>query len=146
MEENEKITVYSYTKVWKSEKKIYAIMNWILPAPVNPYEASCLVGCIILLGIISRMLPFLDELPFVIRYMLIPYGCTRYLLKKKLDGKNPILYFLGLMQYVLLVSGTYVERFKRHPERDIVVKCQWISARGIEERTEDESMSNYVLL
>lgn len=38
--EQKKVTIYSYSKVWKVEKRIYAIQNLVLPGPHRPMATA----------------------------------------------------------------------------------------------------------
>lgn len=125
-----KVVLYSYAKVWNVEKKIYALFNLVLPAPLNPY---LILIFILLLGIImllERSLPFLTGIPVVIRYLVLPFGGARYLMKKKLDGKNPLKYLLGLLFYLLFEKGRYVEKFKLYPKRHENILIEWTCSKG----------------
>ena len=46
--EQKKVTIYSYSKVWKVEKRIYAIQNLVLPVPIDPWQTAIFwyhMGC-----------------------------------------------------------------------------------------------------
>lgn len=128
--DEEKIKIYSYTKVWKHEKKIYNIMNLILPTPINPYDLASFFGILILEMVVGEIFPPLSRLPFIVKYFILPYLGTYILRKKKLDGKNPIFYFAGILRYYLTISGTYVECFRRMREKKTEVSLDWYCSRG----------------
>lgn len=102
----------SYTKIWDYERKIYAIFDWQLPMPVNPRELGYFGAICLIMKLLSTVVPPIAAIPFLIRYAMIPYGVTQFLLKKKLDGKRPIPY---LRDWVLFLfrRGDRVERFQR---------------------------------
>ncbi len=129
-EENDrKIILYSYRKVWFVEKKIYAIQNIVLPVPVNPYE---LLEFIIAAGVmlfLCRLIPALENVPSMIRYVIIPYIIVKYLMKLKLDGKNPVKYFISLVPY-LITKGFYVEHFQSYPDKQEKIKLSWFCSKG----------------
>lgn len=125
-----KVTLYSYSKVWNVEKKIYALFNLVLPAPINPY---LILVYIVLLGIIMLLehsVPFLSSIPVIIRYLVLPYGGARYLMKKKLDGKNPLKYLFGLIFFFLFEKGRYIEKFKKYPKTHENILIEWKCSKG----------------
>lgn len=128
-EERPRVRVYSYRKVWHIEKKIYAIQNIALPFPVNPYDflEFCLVAGIMLL--LGRIFPALEAIPGVLRYGALPYVVVRYLMKIKMDGKNPVKYFVGLIPY-LLSKNTYQERFRTYRAGRKKVRLHWDCGEG----------------
>ena len=98
-EKKQSVTVYSYRKVWFVEKKIYAFQNIVLPFPIAPYEVLeflAVVGAMLVMG---RIFPILNNIPVVLRYGMLPYVTVKYLMKVKLDGKNPVKYFCGYPVY-----------------------------------------------
>lgn len=90
----------TYNKMWKFERKIYAVDDVRLPVPINPDEALYFViGFLITLGLL-KVLPVLNGIPFIIRYLAIPYGLMKFLTKKKFDGKLPHKFVLGYIDYM----------------------------------------------
>lgn len=128
-EESRSITLYSYRKVWVVEKKIYSFQNVVLPFPVNLYEIlefSIVFGIVLVLG---RIFPAIQNVPVVLRFAALPYIVVKYLMKLKLDGKNPVKYFWGLIPY-LINKGCYMEHFKMYRERAGRIKVKWYCSRG----------------
>lgn len=125
-----KVILYSYSKVWNVEKKVYSIFNVILPAPINPY--IILVFILVLLGFmfLERMIPMLSGIPVVLRYLVLPYFCAQYLMKKKLDGKNPVKYLIGVIQYLFTERNFYFENFKKHPASPDILHLDWKCSKG----------------
>lgn len=130
MEEN-KVKIFSYAKVWRVEKKIYSISNIPLPVPINPYDLLAFLGVALIVMIISNIIPGVGAVPVVIRYVAIPYCCVHYLMKKKLDGKNPIKYVAGCMVYFFSVRGGFMQQFRTYPDRTKTVPINWNCSRGI---------------
>lgn len=127
----ERVKIYSYTKVWKVEKKIYSISNIPLPRPINPFDLLSFVGAALFMLILGFIIPVTAKLPEVIRFIGIPYGITNYLMKKKLDGKNPIKYFIGCIRYLLTMKGNYLQAFKNHADKKEKLTMSWNCSRGI---------------
>ena len=127
--ERKNITLYSYRKVWKVEKKIYALQNIVLPVPVNPYEVLEFIAVVVVVLILSNIFPFLQNVPPVLRYGAIPFLVVKYLMKLKLDGKNPIKYFMGLIPY-LFTRNLYQEHFASHVDRKEKIKLKWLCSKG----------------
>ena len=132
MDDN-KITIYSYMKVWNVEKKIYNIGNFVLPVPVELWSAVyCLIAFLAVCAL-QKVFPVITVVPAVIRLGLIPYGIMYILRKKKLDGKNPIRYFAGLAGYIRDRNG-YTERFARYPAGKERVILDWSCSVGYRPR------------
>lgn len=129
MNEN-RIVIYSYRKVWNVEKKIYAFQNIRLPFPINPYELLEFIGVALFVLLLGKILPFLTAVPTVVKYLAIPYLVTNCLMKKKLDGKNPIKYFWGVCVYCFTLRGSYLQQLKRHPKRQAKTALSWKCSRG----------------
>lgn len=129
--ESNKVTIYSYAKVWNVEKKVYSFSNIPLPRPVNPYDFiifMAVAGGIFLLG---KIFPVIVQLPAVIRFVAIPYGIANYLMKMKLDGKNPFKYLWGCMWYFFTVRGSYLQQFKKYPDKKERIALKWNCSMGV---------------
>lgn len=122
--ENKTIKVYSYNKVWKIENKIYAIQNIVLPVPILPRELFYFLGVAGFFFVLSNIFPFLLIIPTILRFIFAPYFITKFLLKKKLDGKTPQNYILGLIKYYFR-KNTYVERFQDKNKQQKNIKLDW---------------------
>lgn len=125
-ERNEKLRIYSYAKVWNMEHSIYTLGNVNLPVPIHPNNAIYFIGSFFFLMLIGKILPVINLLPVIVRYVIIPYALTFFLRKKKLDGKNPIRYFVGYIRYQLYENGKYFERFKVYSDYANIEKMNWI--------------------
>ncbi len=135
-EEQKKIKLYSYTKFWKTEKKIYSIQNFVLPVPVNPYDVLSFANVMLVMRILSGFLPTFAKIPFMVKYGIIPFVMSNYIMKMKLDGKNPIKYFGGIIRYLLTERKRYLENFLMHGfgVKSQTVRLDWKCSRGMEER------------
>lgn len=133
-DQNNSIRLYSYNKVWKSEKKVYALGNIILPVPVAIYDALYFVITLLVMLAIGNIIPITEHIPFVFR-IAIPIGITKFLRKKKLDGKNPIKYLWSYLIYILIDKYSYIERFNLHPVRKKEeYKINWNCSYAYEKR------------
>lgn len=131
MDEEKKITLYSYSKVWRVEKKIYAFGNIILPCPIGIYDLLYFIIFAFIMTIFGNLIPIITEVPIIIRLVIVPYFAGRFVQKKKLDGKNPIKYFFGYIKYVFVDKGTYIERFnKKNDKTEKEVKINWVCSKG----------------
>lgn len=124
-----RIEIYSYAKVWRIERKIYSIGNFHLPAPVNPHDLMSFIGVLILMQILCGVVPLLSALPSIVKYFVAPYFISKYLMKKKLDGKSPISYLIGLIVYFFTEAGTYVEIFERYRDKEVTYEHDWICGK-----------------
>lgn len=128
--EVQKVSLYSYNKAWNVEKKIYSIYNVILPAPVNPYMVLIFIVLLCFFMLLERLIPALANTPVIIRYLVFPYLGTGYLMKKKLDGKNPVKYLFGVLFHTFSERSRYIERFTSYPDRKEMLPLHWICSRG----------------
>lgn len=130
MDEEKRITLYSYEKVWKVEKKIYSFGNIVLPAPINPYDLLYFFVFAVGVAVLGKLIPVITAVPIIIRFCVIPYFAARFVQKKKLDGKNPIKYFFGYLKYTFLDKGTYIEHFNKNlDKKEKEIKIDWICSK-----------------
>lgn len=115
MEEPKTVTVYSYAKVWRVEKKVYNIGNIILPVPVDLWNMIYVAGAALGIYCFQKIFPFIRGIPVLVRFGLIPYGIMYLLRKCKVDGKNPVKYFAGYIVYLARDKGSYLENFTYYP-------------------------------
>ena len=127
---SKKIIIYSYIKVWKVEKKIYAIQNLRFPFPVAPWFAGYFVGSLIFCFILSVMIPGLNWIPGVVRLGVCPYGIAKFLMTQKLDGKNPLFYLKDLILFLIFEQGTVVDHFRNIPEKERAIRLNWKCSEG----------------
>lgn len=133
MDEQKKITIYSYSRVWKVEKKIYAIQNVVLPVPIDPWQLLYFGIIWAVINLVFGALPGFGSIPVVIRSILIPYLISKFLLTKKLDGKNPIRYIIGILIYLFAENEKALEHFTLKPVRNQTIKLSWNCSEGIRE-------------
>lgn len=120
----QKVRLYSYSKIWNVRSKLYALGNFVLPVPIDWVQLLYFVLAIFIVGIITSIIPFLSQMTVVIRFGILPYLVSQFLLRKKLDGKNPIKYFIGVLFYVL-EKGNFLDRFSEHTEKEGDIKIFW---------------------
>jgi len=128
-EKRQRIRIYSYSKVWKKQLKIYSFGNYVLPVPIDLIQIGYLGLAIIISLVICAIVPFLSMLPGILKYVVIPYLISQFLLRKKLDGKNPIKYFIGVLFYTF-EKGNFLDRFEEHSDKEGDIKIYWISSQG----------------
>ena len=126
MEKANRIRIYSYSKVWNTESRIYAIHSVVLPVPVKPRELLYFFIVAVVVLILSSIIPFFSVIPVVVRFLAIPYLAMKFLVKKKLDGKAPQKYFIGYIKHAV-TSKMYAERFKmRSGKMKDTIKVNWL--------------------
>ena len=123
---SEKITLYSYHKIWKIEKKIYAIQNIVLPIPIDPWELLYFGATWVVCNVIFGLLPGVSNIPVMIRSIAI----SKFLMTKKLDGKNPLRYMLGVITFLFVEQGKSVEFFQTTPDKEATIKLTWNCSEG----------------
>lgn len=131
MEDDKKsVTIYSYTKVWKVDKKVYSISNVKLPIPINPYELLSYIGVALIMVFLGKILPFVTHIPAILRYVMLPYLITRCMTRLKLDGKNPVKYLAGCLGYLVTAKGTFRQSFKNFPNKKTKLELNWSCSVG----------------
>lgn len=128
-EKRQRIRIYSYTKVWKKQFKIYSFGNLVLPVPIDLVQIGYFILAIIISVVISAIFPFLSAVPVAIKFIMLPYLISQFLLRKKLDGKNPIKYFVGILFY-LFEKGSFLNRFAEHSDKEGDIKIYWNCSQG----------------
>ena len=127
---SEKITLYSYHKIWKIEKKIYAIQNIVLPIPIDPWELLYFGATWFVCNVIFGLLPGVSNIPVMIRSIMLPFAISKFLMTKKLDGKNPLRYMLGVITFLFVEQGKSVEFFQTTPDKEATIKLTWNCSEG----------------
>ena len=127
---SEKITLYSYHKIWKIEKKIYAIQNIVLPIPIDPWELLYFGATWVVCNVIFGLLPGVSNIPVMIRSIMLPFAISKFLMTKKLDGKNPLRYMLGVITFLFVEQGKSVEFFQTKPDKEATIKLTWNCSEG----------------
>lgn len=100
--EKEKDVLRTYSGTWKFERKIYAIDKIRLLVPINVDDAAYLILGLLITILLLKIFPFLNHIPAIIRYGLLPWGLMKFLTKKKFDGKLPHRFLLGYLEYLTL--------------------------------------------
>lgn len=127
---SEKITLYSYHKIWKIEKKIYAIQNIVLPIPIDPWELLYFGATWVVCNVIFGLLLGVSNIPVMIRSIMLPFAISKFLMTKKLDGKNPLRYMLGVITFLFVEQGKSVEFFQTTPDKEATIKLTWNCSEG----------------
>ena len=127
---SEKITLYSYHKIWKIEKKIYATQNIVLPIPIDPWELLYFGATWVVCNVIFGLLPGVSNIPVMIRSIMLPFAISKFLMTKKLDGKNPLRYMLGVITFLFVEQGKSVEFFQTTPDKEATIKLTWNCSEG----------------
>ena len=121
---------YSYHKIWKIEKKIYAIQNIVLPIPIDPWELLYFGATWVVCNVIFGLLPGVSNIPVMIRSIMLPFAISKFLMTKKLDGKNPLRYMLGVITFLFVEQGKSVEFFQTTPDKEATIKLTWNCSEG----------------
>lgn len=124
------VKVRAYNKVWKMDNRIYAINNLILPVPVSLRDGGYFLAIAGVMFALQMLIPFVRYIPSIIRFMLIPFALTQFLLKKKLDGKPPLKYLFAWIKYITS-KNEYIERFAAHTNRRTEkIRIEWFCSQG----------------
>lgn len=128
--EEKTVKIYSYSKVWKVEKKIYSIGNLAIGVGIEIADILYTVLAIVVVLILGNLIPIINNIPWIYRFFVVPYGIMWVLRRKKLDGKNPIKYFFGLIHYLFFTKRNCIERFKQIRDKEEKIKINWVSSQG----------------
>lgn len=109
-EERDFVILRTYEHVWNTPFKIYSIENIKLWVPINPWDLLYIGSGVLLSLALERILPLYGYLPFVIRYVVVPYLFKLFLSNVKLDGKKPHKFFFDYVMYMILSKE--FERFQ----------------------------------
>lgn len=129
--ENQKLIIHSYQKLWKWNMRIYALSKDLpLPAAIQVrFALYLIIGGI--LAILVFRIPFLSKVPFAIK-TAFAIGVAKFLDTVKLDGKNPILFFIGCLRFWIFEQGTSIENFQRYDNKIKDVKFCWYAGNKTE--------------
>lgn len=100
--DNDKVILRTYNRVWKYERKIYTLDTVRLPVPINPSDAIYFILGLLITIMLIKLMPFLNAIPFILRYTILPYGIMKFLTKKKFDGKLPHMFLKSYIEFMQL--------------------------------------------
>lgn len=61
---------------------------------------------------------------------MIPFAISKFLMTKKLDGKNPMRYIAGVVTFLFSEQGKIMEFFREAPEKESAVRIDWNCSEG----------------
>ncbi len=129
----QKIQIRSYQKAWQIDKKIYAYLNVKFPVPIHPKAILYWLIIFLITWLLNWIIPILQGIPMILKYLIFPVVLTQVGLKLKLDGKKPHRYFLAWLSH-LAHQTYYIERFNSiSPQQDQDFKLTWFCSRGMED-------------
>lgn len=112
--QTETITINSYQKVWGYEKMLYQITNNItLPRPIVASDFYYFLTCVAMIALVQ----FLFRLPVpsfyvgLLIYIGVPLGTTAILRYKSFDGKNPMVFTIDYLRFLLVERKKETEFF-----------------------------------
>ena len=91
--------IRTYAQVWRLERVIYQIEGISLPFAVTVQQVGVFFTVAAAMALLARILPFLDQIGLVGRYLLIPALASWFLTQQKLDGKAPHRWLWGMLRY-----------------------------------------------
>lgn len=98
-EEDQYITLKSYSNIWKVERVVHHLGGTSIPA--TKIERALYIAVIAVFEVILWVLiPPLRKIPMIV-YLAAPFLLSAFLLKVQLDGKNPLKFFESLINYIL---------------------------------------------
>ena len=109
MPDKKPIILRTYGSVWKFERQIHSVEGIKLLVPVKPNEVLYFFVSIIIVVLLSKI-PFVSNVPEVLRYLIAPFFLTKFFTKQKLDGKLPHKFFIDFLIYKF--STKKIEKFR----------------------------------
>lgn len=109
MDDDVKVVLRTYNSVWKIPRWLYSIDKIKLWVPIDQNQAIYFCASVAITFLLLKIIPFLNALPFVFKYIAIPYGLMKFFTKQKLDGKLPHKFFLDYLSYKIMTKTS--ERF-----------------------------------
>lgn len=83
MDNEKRIHIRSYNKVWKIENKIYAIQNFVLPIPIAPKELGYYGLTVFSLLLLGVLIPPVALIPWPLKFLIIPVFFDTIFIKEK---------------------------------------------------------------
>jgi hypothetical protein len=93
--ENPRMTVTNYTKIWTLDWVVYALEGKKLPIPANLRVVAIFFVVELIFIILGKTILFF--LPWMLKNILLPGFLTWIITKQKLDGKAPHKWLLGMI-------------------------------------------------
>lgn len=101
MDEDRREILRSYPNIWNYRKKIYNIDTIKLWIPLALEDACFIALGVAVVFMLCKIFPFLNGIPFVFRWFVIPFLIMKFMTKKKFDGKRPHKFLIGYLSYLL---------------------------------------------
>lgn len=111
--EQDAITLRTYAKAWKFDTVIYSVGDVTLPFAVNITQAGFFAASLLITMIICAVIPPLGKLPFMIKFVIIPFAGMKAATSLKLEGKQPHKWIFGFFKY-LVIQPKLLSRFKKY--------------------------------
>lgn len=109
-EQSNEIILRTYGSVWNIERKLYSLDGFRLPVPIVMNECIYLAVSLVITLILMKIFPFVNNLNWTMKWLVIPIGTMKALTTIKLDGK---LAHKFLYDYIIFVfSPKQYARFK----------------------------------
>lgn len=97
--DNEHLVLRTYSKAWKYERKLYSLGDIQLPIAIN-FSQLAYLGVGILLAIIINNIPIINNIHWVIKFGVVPFGTMKFLAMYRHDGKNPLKWLADWFRYM----------------------------------------------
>jgi len=106
------IIIYSYRKYWRFKKKMYSFLGFRFGFGLDLIDVLYFIVGVGIVALIN-LIPLFKEIPALIKWGGIPFLLMKFLSSVKLDGKNPIKYFIGYIYYYLRIHKEAYEHFRK---------------------------------
>ena len=110
------IILRTYSRAWNYEKKVYSFGDMRLPVAVNLTQMGYFFIGLIIAFLMSKI-PIIEEIPVLLRYLLLPFTIMKFLTNFKHDGKLPLKWIKDWFKYLkepkIIIRGEKVEEYEQ---------------------------------
>jgi hypothetical protein len=106
------IIIYSYRKYWHFKKKMYSFLGFRFGFGLDLTNVLYLIVGLGMVALIN-LVPIIRGIPILIKWGVIPFLIMKFLSSVRLDGKNPIKYFIGCIYYLINTHEKTYEHFRK---------------------------------
>lgn len=93
--------VSTYTNIWQTEKKLYSIYEWTLPAPVGFRQLGLFIAGVVVWAPIMLLFQVPLNSPLgLAAWLLVPVGLAIFGNKPIFEGKSMLQYAYSLIRYL----------------------------------------------
>ncbi len=109
--------IKAYSNIWRVEKILYKIEDWVLPRPVSFTQIIWFVSLLVFMLMFGKYPPFSLIDSGIVRNFGIPLAGAFFLSRKTYDGKPPHKFIYAMVRYFFANKETARSRKRRLRKR-----------------------------